>query len=235
MKRCCLFLIILLVCNELIAQKQYANKTDSIHPLQEVTLTYQAFKHTPITFQNITSKEIKSKSFGQEPSFLLTETPSITNYSDAGNGQGYAYLRMRGIDQTRINISFDGVPMNEPEDQGAYFSNYPDLINTISRIQIQRGVGTSKNGVASFGGSIQLFSPVVEDSTTLSCSLGGGSFNTFKGAIDFQTEMKKGQATQVRVFRGVSDGYLCKCRLHNELGVITQALSRLHEDLVDWS
>jgi iron complex outermembrane recepter protein len=207
MTRCFLIFTMLLVSNVLIAHNQNVSKPDSIHSLQEVTLTYQANKHTPVTFQDISSTEIHSKSYGQEPSFLLTETPSITNYSDAGNGQGYTYLRMRGIDQTRINISFDGVPMNEPEDQGAYFSNYPDLINRISRMQIQRGVGSSKNGVASFGGSIQLFSPSVEDSARLSVSLGGGSFNTFKGAVDFQTGLKTGQATQAMLFRGVSDGY----------------------------
>ncbi|MFT4024372.1 MAG: Plug domain-containing protein, partial [Flavihumibacter sp.] len=92
--------------------------------------------------------------YGQEPSFILSETPSITNYSDAGSGQGYSYFRMRGIDQTRINTSLDGVPMNEPEDQGAYFANQSDLFSSVSRVQLQRGVGTSQNGVASYAGGI---------------------------------------------------------------------------------
>jgi iron complex outermembrane receptor protein len=145
-----LFFLTILFSREIKAQDTLL--LDSIKILQEVIITYQADKRTPITFQNIYSKDIKAKSTGQEPSFLLSETPSITNYSDAGNSQGYSYFRLRGIDQTRINMTLDGVPLNEPEDQGAYFSNYPDIFNSISKIQIQRGVGTSKNGVASYGG-----------------------------------------------------------------------------------
>ena len=140
-------------------------QVDSLKHLGEVVINYQADKRTPVTFQNIYSKELKEKSTGQEPSFLLSKTPSVTNYSDAGNSQGYSYFRIRGIDQTRINMTLDGVPLNEPEDQGAYFSNYPDIFNSINKIQIQRGVGTTKNGVASYGGSVQLFSPNLRDST----------------------------------------------------------------------
>ena len=93
---------------------QENNSSDSLQNLKEVIVTYQADKHTPVSFQNIRAKELKLRLTGQEPSFLLTETPSITNFSDAGSSQGYSYLRMRGIDQTRINITLDGVPLNEP-------------------------------------------------------------------------------------------------------------------------
>ena len=142
-KRILLFYISVLATSQTFAQVSI--KADSIILLKEVIITYQADKLTPITFQNISSRNIKIKSTGQEPSFFLSETPSITNYSDAGNSQGYSYFRLRGIDQTRINMTLDGVPLNEPEDQGAYFSNYPDILNSVSKIQIQRGVGTSKN------------------------------------------------------------------------------------------
>src|SRR6185437_512886 len=151
------FIVLLSAITKLEAQT--ALRRDSSNLMKEVVVTYQADKLTPITFQNINGKELKAKSIGQEPSYLLSETPSITVYSDAGSTQGYSYFRMRGIDQTRINISLDGASLNEPEDQGAYFSNYPDIMNSVSKIQIQRGVGTSKNGVACYGGSVQLFSP----------------------------------------------------------------------------
>src|SRR5258706_3669671 len=86
---------------------QSALKHDTTHLIKEVVVTYQADKLTPVTFQNIGGKDLKAKSTGQEPSYLLSETPSITVYSDAGSTQGYSYFRMRGIDQTRINISLD--------------------------------------------------------------------------------------------------------------------------------
>jgi iron complex outermembrane receptor protein len=175
--------------------------------LTEVVVTYQADKITPFTFQNLSQEQIQLKSTGQEPAFLLAETPSITVYSDAGNTQGYTYIRLRGIDQTRINISLDGVPLNEPEDQGAYFSNYADIFNSVSKVQIQRGVGTSKNGVASFGGSIQLFSPNLRDSTQGNIGLGYGSFNTLRAFASYNSGVKNRKAFYVRASQIYSDGY----------------------------
>lgn len=200
-----LFFLTILFIREIKAQDTLL--LDSIKILQEVIITYQADKRTPITFQNIYSKDIKAKSTGQEPSFLLSETPSITNYSDAGNSQGYSYFRLRGIDQTRINMTLDGVPLNEPEDQGAYFSNYPDILNSISKIQIQRGVGTSKNGVASYGGSVQLFSPNLADSTKTTFGLGYGSFNSLRVFGEYNSGIKNKKALYVRASQIYSNGY----------------------------
>jgi len=198
-----LFLVILtLICNSIFAQD-----TTKTYNLNETVISYQAGKVTPITFQNISAKEIKLKMIGQEPSFLLSETPSITVYSDAGSSQGYSYFRMRGIDQTRINITFDGVPLNEPEDLGAYFSNYPNIFNFVSKTQIQRGVGTSKNGVASYAGSVQLFSPNLFDTNKITFSLDYGSFNTHH----FYGEVKSGivnkKSINIMVSDIHSDGY----------------------------
>lgn len=91
--------------------------------LDEIIVTYQADKRTPFTYQNLSAKALKVKSTGQEPSFLLADTPSITNYSDAGHSQGYSYFRLRGIDQTRVNITLDGV----------YRKHRKKYINTATR------------------------------------------------------------------------------------------------------
>lgn len=182
-------------------------KKDSSVLLENVIISYRAISITPNTFQNITKREIDEKSIGQEPSFLLSSTPSVTNYSDAGSGNGYSYFRMRGIDQTRINITLDGVPLNEPEDQGTYFSNYPDLFNSISSIQIQRGVGTSKNGVSSYGGSIQLFSPNSSDSSYTSLGLSYGSFNSLRVFGEYNSGLKKNKSFYARLTQVYSDGY----------------------------
>lgn len=200
-----LLVFTLFICVNLKAQDSL--KLDTVKYVSEVVIIYQADKLSPITFKNIYSPELKAKSIGQEPSFLLSETPSITNYSDAGNSQGYSYFRLRGIDQTRINITLDGVPLNEPEDQGAYFSNYPDLLNSVSKIQIQRGVGTSKNGSASYGGSIQLFSPNLRDSSKTTFGLGYGSFNSFRVFGEYNSGLKNNKALYIRASKINSDGY----------------------------
>lgn len=199
-------LIILLFASPALKAQRLV-KPDTVHKIKEVAVVYQADKLTPVTFQNISGKDLKARSTGQEPSYLLSETPSITVYSDAGSTQGYSYFRMRGIDQTRINISLDGVPLNEPEDQGAYFSNYPDLINSVSRLQIQRGVGTSKNGVASYGGSVQLFSPNLYDPAYTTLGFGYGSFNSYRAFAEFNSGRQNNKAFYARASQLYADGY----------------------------
>ena len=95
-------------------------------------------------------------------------------------------------------MTLDGVPLNEPEDQGAYFSNYPDILNSVSKIQIQRGVGTSKNGVASYGGSVQLFSPNLADSTKTTFGLGYGSFNSLRVFGEYNSGIKNKKAVRAK-------------------------------------
>jgi len=132
---------------------------------------------TPVTETTVTGSDIKKAYQGEEVAFVLDKTPSITSYTDGGHPQGYTYFRIRGIDQTRINMTLNGVPLNEPEDQGVYFSNYPGFSNNIRSMQIQRGVGTSSNGVSSYGGSINFESPNgFEESAEI--EFGYGSFNS---------------------------------------------------------
>ena len=112
----------------------------------------------------------------------LRQAPSVTAYSESGSLLNYSYFRLRGIDQSRINITLDGMPLNEPEDQQIYFSDFPDLTSSIQSMQVQRGVGTSTYGQAAFGGSVNFASPSLAGaarSTTL--QVGGGSFGTARG------------------------------------------------------
>ena len=182
--------------------------TNEVHELSEVVIeNYFAKDKTPVSFQNVDLETIEAKNTGQEASFLLSETPSMTVYSDAGSYQGYSYFRLRGIDQTRINMTLDGVPLNEPEDQGVYFSNYPDFFNSVDKIQIQRGVGTSKNGTSSYAGSIQYSSPNLQDSTYKQVGLGYGSYATYRAYGEYNMGLKKNKGLYVRASHLHSDGY----------------------------
>lgn len=189
------------------AQDTLSNKKDSSQYLKEVVVIYQAGKATPVTYQDLNMKALDEKNTGQEPAFLLAETPSVTVYSDAGNMQGYSYYRLRGMDQTRINTTLDGMPLNEPEDQGAYFSNYPDILNSISRIQIQRGGGTSKNGAASYAGSVQLSAPGPADTSGTTLGLGYGAYNSFRIFAEHQCAVKNNKSLYVRASQVYTDGY----------------------------
>jgi iron complex outermembrane receptor protein len=166
-----------------------------------------AGKSIPVSFQNITITEIKQNNYGQEPSYILAQTPSITMYSDAASNWGYSYIRLRGIDQTRINMTLNGVPLNEPEDQGVYFSNYPDFFQTLQYIQIQRGTGMSKNGTASYAGSLIFESSVPDDKENYSLNAGMGSFGSFRTTGSYNTGDMKGLSTNIKASAITTDGY----------------------------
>lgn len=186
-----------------------AQTSDSLYQLSPVDISadFEADALTPVSYWNLRSLELDPINVGQEPAFLLSQLPSVTVYSDAGSYQGYAYFRLRGIDQTRINLTLDGMPLNEPEDQGVYFNNYPDFFNSISQVQVQRGVGTSKNGSASFGGSLQFQSPDIQAPKYFQAGLNYGSFNTFRLFAESNSGLRKDQGLYLRASVLRSDGY----------------------------
>ena len=115
--------------------------------LQEVqVVSTRATSKTPVAYSNISQKEIQKQNFGLDLPFLLTATPSVLTTSDAGSGVGYTSIRVRGTDATRINITANGIPMNDAESHSIFWVNTPDLASSLEDMQIQRGAGTSTNG-----------------------------------------------------------------------------------------
>ena len=143
-----------------------------------VVAAVRADAEAPITKRGLDRAEIETRNTGQEMPFLLKEVPSVTQYADSGSSTGYSYMYLRGIPQTRMNVTLDGVPLNEPEDSAFYFANFGDFANAIESLQVQRGVGTSTVGAASFVGSINFASIDLKDKAAADVRLGGGSFGT---------------------------------------------------------
>src|SRR5215831_16591982 len=111
----------------------------------------------PLSQKTVTQTDIAPRYFGQDvPLVLQGAAPSLTAYAETGNYWGYSYIRLRGIDQSRINFTIDGIPLNDPEDQVLYFADFPDLSNSLRSVQVQRGVGTTSNGTAAYAGSINM-------------------------------------------------------------------------------
>lgn len=164
---------------------------------------------SPLTYSIVTGEQLRKENTGVDLPYLLQSTPSIVVSSDAGTGIGYTGLRIRGTDLTRINVTLNGVPVNDAESHSVYFVDLPDLASSVESIQIQRGVGTSTNGAAAFGASIniQTSSRSTEAFGALSSSI--GSFNTFKNSINFGTGIsKKGFALDGRMSKISSDGFI---------------------------
>jgi iron complex outermembrane receptor protein len=137
------------------AQDTLKTKQDTLNEVQVVGITASTL--IPITQTRFNTAEYSYLNQQKDPFFVLDKiTPSIYSQSDNGQGTGYSYMRLRGLDQTRINFNMNGIPMNEMEDQGIYFSNMPGFYNYLSNITVQRGVGTSKYGTTSIGGSVDM-------------------------------------------------------------------------------
>jgi len=148
-----------------------------------------------ISEKTLERADIQRRYAGQETPILLQAAPGITAYSESGSASNYSYMRLRGIDQTRINITLDGIPMNEPEDQGLFFSNFPDFANSIASVQIQRGVGSSTHGVASYAGSVNFQSvPVASVAPGGELQLTRGAYGTYRLSDTLQSRAADGSA-----------------------------------------
>lgn len=191
-----------------------------------ITRIYSASDSSPVTYQDIEKTQMQAVIQLQEASFFLQKTPSIISYSDSGSYQGYSYFRLRGIDQTRINMTLDGIQLNEPEDQGVYFSNYPGIFNSLENIQIQRGVGTSQNGTASYAGTIQLLSMDLKQPKRAELEASVGSFDTFSGSAEYLSGAKNGKGFYANLSGVSSDGY----KFHSGNQSHSMFLSGISED-----
>ncbi len=157
----------------------------------------------------VNKKELEKQNDGSDLPVLLRHTPSVVSTSYAGNGVGYSDIRIRGTDIKRINVTLNGVPLNIPESHGVYFVDLPDIASSINSIQIQRGVGTSTNGAATFGASINIETSRVSTQAYTKLSSNYGSFNTMKNTLSFGTGLLKHNfALEGRVSKVSSDGYI---------------------------
>ena len=183
--------------------------TDSIFQLQEVEImsVYRIDDKIPITQKTIKLKEIQSLDKSKDIPTLLSSTPSMISHSDNGLYQGYTYMRLRGVDQTRINITLNGVPLNEPEDQGAYFSNYPDFLSSMNSIQIQRGVGTSTNGTSSYIGSINFESFNLKEKSYNNFHTDFGNYKSNRIIVNSQKLLDTDFPLYIRYSDISTDGY----------------------------
>jgi len=140
---------------------------------------------TPSTFTSLEKEDIERQNTGQDLPFILQITPSVVTNSDAGTGVGYTGIRIRGTDITRINVTMNGVPVNDAESQDVFFVDLPDLSSSVDNVQIQRGVGTSSNGAAAFGASINIQTDKLNPDPFAEINSGIGSYNTIKNTLQF--------------------------------------------------
>lgn len=205
-------LFILMSCHSLMAQVGKSNEiSDSSNRIQNIEgIIINGLRAKDAPNNTLVSKwTLNSKNFGQDMPTLLEFTPSVVTTSDAGAGIGYSGLRIRGVDASRINVTINGVPVNDPESHDVYWVNMPDLVGSVENIQLQRGVGASTNGAAAFGASVNIKTNDIQSNPYARLDLSGGSFGTLRGSISAGTGLLNQRFTlEARVSEILSDGYL---------------------------
>jgi len=161
------------------------------------------------TKSSSTISSFKKKNFGQDIPFLLEENPSVVTTSDAGAGVGYTGIRVRGVDASRINVTINGIPVNDPESHDVYWVNMPDLASSVENLQLQRGVGSSTNGAGAFGASVNIKTNNISNEPFAEVDNSFGSFRTMKNTIKAGTGLLNNKfSMEMRLSRIKSNGYL---------------------------
>ena len=161
--------------------------------LQNVSvISSRASQRTPMAYTDLGREDIKAVNYGEDIPFILQTTPSVTTTSDAGNGIGYTTLRVRGTDPSRINITANGIPLNDAESASVFWVNMGDFASSVQSMQIQRGVGTSTNGAGAFGATVNMLTEDVGQKPFFGLDLSGGSYYSHKETLRFGTGLLGG-------------------------------------------
>ena len=203
------FLMLSLMGVALAAQSEETDTLKSVELQNVQVVSTRATRKTPMAFTNMGKEQLKAVNYGQDIPYLLSLTPSVTMTSDAGNGIGYTSLRVRGTDPSRINITANGIPMNDAESAQLFWVNMGDFASSVQSMQIQRGVGTSTNGAGAFGATLNMQTENVGMEPFVGIDLSGGSYYSHKETVRFGTGLIKDHwGIQGRLSNIGSKGYL---------------------------
>ncbi len=193
----------------LFAQQITIDST-KVESLDEVLIEAVRVKEdAPITQSNVKKEELNKRNLGQDIPILLNYLPSVVTASDAGAGVGYTYIRVRGSDASRVNVTLNGIPFNDAESQGTFWVNLPDFASSVQSLQLQRGVGTSTNGSGAFGASLNILTDGISEKAFAELANSFGSYNTRKHTLRFSTGLLNEHfEVSGRLSNIVSDGYI---------------------------
>ena len=182
------FFLLLASSALLLPSLSRAEEPPQVRLTEEVVVSaVRAEEESAVVKTDLPLAEIRVKNDGRELAYLLREVPGATFYSETGSGAGYSYFQLRGLGQSRVNMTLDGVPLNDPEESAVYFANFGDFASALDSVQVQRGVGTSSFGAASFAGSVNFASTELKERFETDATLGVGSFGTRRASVEVQT------------------------------------------------
>ena len=200
-----------------------AHNEQPIDTIQQVKLdeivvsATRAGKSTPVAYSNVLQSQIKKENGARNVPVILQTIPSLVSFTEDGLGIGNTSLRIRGTDATRINVTLNGMPLNNPESQEVYWVNLPDISSSLQSIQVQRGIGTSTNGAAAFGASISMKTAGQRSEAYGEASTAIGSYNTFSSSIAAGTGiLDNGLSVDARYSKNTGDGYIRNGKINHD-------------------
>ena len=209
MKKVILALLVLISLHGQVSAQAQADSLSNVQLEEIVVSATRAGKNTPVTYTNIGEAQLKKNNSAQNIPVVLQTLPSIVAFTEGGTGVGNTSLRIRGTDATRINVTLNGMPLNNPESQEVFWVNLPDLSSSLQSIQVQRGVGTSTNGSAAFGASMSLQTVGATSNPYGEASTAMGSYGTFTSSVAAGSGLlSNGLALDARYSKVLSDGYI---------------------------
>jgi iron complex outermembrane recepter protein len=215
------FFCFFLANNTLFPQK---NLSDSLVLKTVVIQSNRADDNAAVPHNNFNATKIAQNNQGQDVPYLLRSVPSLIESSDAGTGIGYTGVRIRGSDPTRVNVTINGIPLNDAESQGVYWVNLPDLAASASEIQVQRGVGNSTNGTGAFGANINVDISKVQAEAGANLINTLGSFGTRKHTFQANTGLLSNHwAFTGRLSKINSNGYIDRAKVNLDASHVSGA------------
>lgn len=182
---------------------------DTLHLQTVEIMANRASSKTPVAFTNVSKAQLMQANDGRDITFLLSGTPSLISTSDAGAGMGYTSMRIRGTDATRINVTANGIPINDGESGVVFWVNMPDLASSLRDVQIQRGAGTSANGAGAFGASVNMITDAPSDDAYAELSGSYGMYNTNRQTLRVGSGLLGNHwSFDARISHMGSDGYI---------------------------
>lgn len=193
-----------------IAQQQADTlETKKINLDEVVVSASRANDKIPVTYSELGKQQLEKVNLAQDIPVLLNFMPSVVSTTFDGTGIGYTDFRIRGADNSRINVTINGIPYNDADSQTTFFVNLQDFTSSVENIQVQRGVGTSTNGAGAFGASVNILTNTYSDDAFAQLSSSFGSFNSQKHTVRMGTGLLKDHfAFSARLSRIKSDGYI---------------------------
>ncbi|MBO4417537.1 MAG: TonB-dependent receptor [Bacteroidales bacterium] len=138
---------------------------------------------SPVAFSEMDKRQLDLQNPSSSLAMMLNLQPSVVSVNEGGTGLGYSKIRVRGSDPTRMNVTLNGITYNDAESQEVFWVNLPSLSSMLNSAQLQRGVGSSINGVGAFGSSLNLQTAIPQTKPYAEFDLTGGSFYTAMAGV----------------------------------------------------